>query len=107
MPWPADYKRFMGSKEWKQLREQHRKRYPFCAQCGVPATDVDHIQPARLYPERRLDPTNLRSLCRDCHSHVRFDQARGFHKQIGLDGWPTDPKHPSNRPSRFKVGGGV
>jgi len=97
MPQPAEYRRFMGSKEWKALRAQHRKQHPFCAFCNRLAEQVDHILPARTHPEQRLDPTNLRSLCADCHSRVRFDQARGYSKAIGNDGWPIDPNHPPNR----------
>jgi 5-methylcytosine-specific restriction protein A len=35
----------------------------------VPATDVDHIVPFQDVDDpRRLDPTNLQSLCHECHS---------------------------------------
>jgi len=39
-------------------------------ECGVEATDVDHIVADRQAPERRLDRTNLRSLCHRHHSRL-------------------------------------
>lgn len=62
---------------WRRLRIMHLNREPLCRFCFdkgllVEALDVDHIQPIEEAPERRLDPTNLRSLCRPCHSrHTR------------------------------------
>lgn len=44
------------------------RRHPHCAACGVTATDVDHVVSVREAPGRRLDETNLRSLCHACHS---------------------------------------
>lgn len=46
---------------------------PLCRMCGalgkaVPAAIVDHIIPVREAPERRLDPTNLQSLCWSHHA---------------------------------------
>lgn len=54
--------------DWQQLRAAHLIRQPYCARCGATATTVDHVIPIRKAPERRLDPTNLQSLCTACHS---------------------------------------
>ncbi|HLW94046.1 MAG TPA: HNH endonuclease signature motif containing protein [Solirubrobacteraceae bacterium] len=59
--------------DWQQLRAAHLRENPwcvFCAEAGEtkPAVEVDHIVEVRLAPERRLDPTNLRSLCKPHHS---------------------------------------
>jgi 5-methylcytosine-specific restriction protein A len=50
-----------------------RNREPLCRLCRetgllVAAEDVDHIVPIGDAPHRRLDPGNLRSLCKSCHS---------------------------------------
>jgi 5-methylcytosine-specific restriction protein A len=50
--------------------------WPNCAACGAPGTDVDHIRAHRGDEELRLDPGNLRTLCRACHSR----------KTVGVDG---------------------
>lgn len=57
---------------WDVLRAQHLVAEPACRKCGaagriVAARIVDHIVPIRRAPERRLDPTNLQSLCASCH----------------------------------------
>jgi hypothetical protein len=31
------------------------------------------------------------------NSAKRFEEIRGYTKEIGVDGWPLDPKHPANR----------
>src|SRR5262245_6820671 len=37
----------------------------------------------------------FQSLCKRCNvSPTRFVEARGFRPDIGLDGWPLDPRHP-------------
>ncbi|MBN9069581.1 MAG: HNH endonuclease [Rhizobiales bacterium] len=55
-------------KDWFRLRHAHITAHPLCEWCGAPGEHVDHIQTIRDHPERRLDPTNLRTLCQPCHS---------------------------------------
>ncbi|MFD1341459.1 HNH endonuclease [Litorisediminicola beolgyonensis] len=62
--------------DWRKLRARHLANYPACVRCGKPATDVDHIIPRRLAPERRLDPTNLQSLCKSHHSGAKQREER-------------------------------
>ena len=55
--------------EWVKLRAAHLKRQPGCIVCGTTRdVDVDHVQTIREAPHRRLDPTNLRTLCRLHHN---------------------------------------
>jgi hypothetical protein len=35
----------------------------------------------------------LQSLCRDCHGY----KSRGYQPDIGIDGFPVDPRHPVYR----------
>jgi 5-methylcytosine-specific restriction protein A len=52
---------------WRKLRAWFIAENPRCG-CGAPATDVDHIVSVKSDPSRRLDPSNLRSMCHSCHS---------------------------------------
>lgn len=63
-------------RDWQRLREEHLARHPACAECGATgAVDVDHVVPLREAPHRRLDPTNLRTLCRRHHNRVTHGRA--------------------------------
>jgi len=50
--------------------------HPLCADCGHAATEVHHKIDIRQQPGLRLDPTNLESLCKACHS-TRTGRGRG------------------------------
>jgi 5-methylcytosine-specific restriction endonuclease McrA len=59
--------------EWRTLRALHLRGEPMCRRCAqlgreTAAAMVDHIQPVSIAPERRLDPTNLQSLCWPHHN---------------------------------------
>lgn len=82
--------------DWTKVRNRILASEPFCRMCATkgrstPATDVDHIQPFRgIDDPRRLNPTNLRPLCRPCHAARTIAQAGGkVARPIGHDGWPT------------------
>ena len=60
---------------WYNLARRHRKRFPNCQRCkarpspdpDVKAFPVDHVIPVLVAPHRRLDPSNLMTLCPRCH----------------------------------------
>jgi 5-methylcytosine-specific restriction protein A len=59
--------------DWRKLRMKQLIKNPFCLHCEATgilteAKQVDHIEPVVIAPHRRLDPTNLQSLCVSCHS---------------------------------------
>lgn len=59
--------------DWKRLRNRHARKNPLCVACLAegritPVEQVDHVIPIRDAPERRLDETNLQSLCGTHHS---------------------------------------
>lgn len=61
----------------------------------MPAEIADHVIPHKgdwnLF---RLG--ELRSLCKRCHdSGKKRTEFRGYSTEVGLDGWPVDPKHPA------------
>ena len=58
--------------KWRRLSERFRDENPLCKDCldndlTTPATEVHHIVPIAQDPSRRLDVTNLVSLCHRCH----------------------------------------
>lgn len=66
--------------DWSKLRKTFLSQHPLCCieGCGERATVVDHIQSIRARPDLRLDPTNLRSMCRSHHSaRTMKDQSWG------------------------------
>jgi 5-methylcytosine-specific restriction endonuclease McrA len=53
---------------WRKLRLVILDRDPVCTLCHAALSSVvDHIEPIALAPQRRLDPSNLRGLCKSCH----------------------------------------
>ena len=77
---PNASQRGYGS-DWRRLRAEHLASHPWCVMClkagkRVPAVDVDHIEPIALAPHRRLDPSNLQSLCKHHHSSAKQSQDR-------------------------------
>ncbi|WP_421406507.1 HNH endonuclease signature motif containing protein [Lacticaseibacillus paracasei] len=66
------YFQFYKSKPWRQLSYSYRLAHPLCERCQakclyVQADVVDHIVPIRVDWSRRLDESNLQSLCNSCH----------------------------------------
>src|SRR6266566_3885921 len=95
------YKRWYHTKRWERRSLLHRKHSPVCVSCkanGIvkEANVADHVVP------HRGDPISfwfgeLQSLCYDCHNNSKQQiERKGFVNDIGLDGWPVDPKHYAN-----------
>jgi 5-methylcytosine-specific restriction protein A len=93
---------YAGSKAWRRRSELQRRLYPLCALClqrGVTreAQLADHIEPVKG-DWLRFRLGKLQSLCGSCHSSAKaYEERRGYRFDVGPDGWPTDPRHPSNR----------
>lgn len=62
--------------EWRRLRAEHLDANPLCVRCGAPAIVADHVVSVRRAPHRRLDPTNLQSLCINHHSGAKQAEER-------------------------------
>jgi 5-methylcytosine-specific restriction protein A len=66
--------------DWRALRKLHLAEEPNCRMCArlgkeTAARMVDHIEPVSDAPHRRLDPSNLQSLCWPHHnSKTQKDQ---------------------------------
>jgi 5-methylcytosine-specific restriction protein A len=62
------------------------------------ANVVDHVKPHKQDLILFSTYTNTQSLCTNCHNSAKqYIEKRGYSKEIGSDGWPTDPKHPANK----------
>jgi 5-methylcytosine-specific restriction protein A len=104
------YRWLYGTPEWAALKETQLSKQPLCERCStddrpVAATVVNHRTPHR--GDRRLfrDPLNLESTCKPCHDGpIQREERLGFSPAVDVGGWPTDPRHPSNRPPMKLVG---
>ena len=73
---------FYPSPEWRAFRAEALRRFGNrCCQCGhvsdrANPIEFDHIVSIKQAPERALDITNVRPLCRRCHSR-RTAQEQG------------------------------
>ena len=96
------------TKRWRRLAAQQLRLHPLCVRCLVhneivPATIVDHVIPHRGNVNL-FWCGELQSLCLLCHTGSKqFEEKNGFDNTIGNDGWPVDPKHPSNRIEKQKL----
>ena len=75
------YVRFYNSNDWRTLSAKRLQDDNYrCVMCGGIASEVDHIIEIKTPEgwERRLDYTNTRSVCNDCHNkrHKRFQKKR-------------------------------
>ena len=61
--------------QWRRLSERYRDNNPLCELCFMqgktePATSVHHVVSIEQDASRRLDATNLISVCESCHKQV-------------------------------------
>lgn len=82
-------------RDWFRLRARHLRAHPLCVVCGAKGEHVDHVQPIRVAPHRRLDPFNLQTLCERHHNRITqaFDKGN-LRGACRPDGTPLDPDHP-------------
>jgi 5-methylcytosine-specific restriction enzyme A len=94
-----------GTQRWRRRARMQLRQHPLCCMCEragkiTPATVADHVEPHRG-SAYLFWFGHLQSLCTAHHSGSKAEQERrGFTTDIGLDGWPTDPKHPVHRTRR-------
>lgn len=91
--------RFYGSSEWRAFRESILERDNFecqwCKEQGRVTSkynsilEVDHIEELKDRPDLALEPSNLRTLCKDCHNkrHKRFNYRPSEKKKRWQDEW--------------------
>ena len=72
-------KPFYNSKEWQNVREGVLMRDKYlCVKCGAPAEEVHHkihLSPDNINdPNITMNPSNLVSLCKDCHMKIHREE---------------------------------
>lgn len=61
----TDYSR---SPRWSSVRKEHLIHEPLCRACNRKKDlEVHHIIPYHINPEEELNPSNLITLCSNCH----------------------------------------
>lgn len=85
---------------WERLRKMHLNEHPFCAKC-LPAVArlgkiVDHIVPIAVDPSRRLDQTNLQTLCKTHHDRdkQREDKRAAKARRAAMRAEDVNPSDP-------------
>ncbi len=63
---------------WQQARRAYLTEYPFCVDCGRPASVVDHNQPHRGDPALFWVESNWRARCATCHNRKTATRDGGF-----------------------------
>jgi 5-methylcytosine-specific restriction endonuclease McrA len=102
-PEAAAYRKLYKGAAWQRARAYQLSIEPLCMRCKtrgiiVPATVVNHITPHKGDLTLFYDPANHESTCKPCHDGaIQSEERIGFSKEIGIDGWPTDQRHPANR----------
>ena len=104
----AAYRKLYKTKQWRHLREEIIVRdMGLCRKCGVAlklgpngktAAIVHHKKPHKGNLELFYKPSNLISVCKECHDGpIQSEEKLGFSTEIGDDGWPVDENHYANR----------
>jgi 5-methylcytosine-specific restriction protein A len=85
-------------RNWEVARSNYLVFNPWCVWCKAIATVVDHITPHKGNMALFWDKANWQSLCKPCHDSAKQQIDKiGYSKTIGIDGWPTDVRHPANK----------
>jgi predicted HNH restriction endonuclease len=90
---------FYDRAEWTRARRQalHDSGYR-CQRCNASLLNlgreahVHHRKELRRAPALRIEPLNLMSVCRSCHTALHNEAKRP--PAVNVDGMPTDPDHP-------------
>lgn len=75
---PVAYRALYTDKVYRAARKVFMAEHPFCAVCGAPATDLDHIRPHKGDKELFWDPANWQALCASCHSRKTAKEDGGY-----------------------------
>lgn len=88
---------FYSTRKWRDLRASILKRDNYtCQFCGfigdVSELQCDHIIPRQTKGGKlvEMNPSNLRTLCRRCHTGLTFNIKVKPKPSIGPDGFPID-----------------
>src|SRR6516162_8118600 len=97
---PTKWDAWYSKPRWARIRRHQLLEQPLCAFCLERGIVEPATKSAITLSRIRAMLTNsgsgpLMSLCKRCHdSTKRLVEIRGFRPDVGLDGWPLDPRHP-------------
>lgn len=92
----ATWQRLYKTSRWLRLRDAQLAAEPLCRFCLMvedvtEATVCDHVVPHKGSIELFHDPTNLQSLCTQCHDRLKARIEAGQKAVIvGIDGYPVE-----------------
>ncbi len=96
------YRHLYHSTAWRKGRKVFLAQHPLCVRCEAQgrvtaANVVNHITPHKGDITLFFTWSNWEATCKPCHDRdIQSEERRGYSKQVGADGWPTDEKHPAN-----------
>jgi len=91
----------------QEIRAEYRRIAPLCERCSERNpprvrlwTQLDHrVALVNGGVDFDVDPEQRQGLCDECHAEkTDEDLKRGPSAACDEQGWPTDPRHPWNRP---------
>jgi 5-methylcytosine-specific restriction endonuclease McrA len=97
------YRHLYRSSAWRKGRLIFLAQHPLCERCKAKgritaATVVNHIKPHKGDITLFFAWSNFEATCKPCHDRdIQSEERIGYSKAIGIDGWPTDNRHPANR----------
>jgi hypothetical protein len=100
-PWRAWY----NLPIWQAIRRQQLEREPLCERHkrrgqAVVATVVHHVNRHNGVWELFISGP-FESSCEACHNgEIQQEEIAGHSREIGVDGWPVDPRHRANQKVR-------
>jgi 5-methylcytosine-specific restriction protein A len=100
----GEHNKLYDSPLWRRLRAKYLASTPLCERCqanrpprDTPANTVHHKKAHGDNMDLFLAWDNLESICQSCHSgSQQVADNTGYSQACGIDGWPTDSRHPSN-----------
>jgi hypothetical protein len=97
------WQRWYKTARWQRRRQMQFSLKPFCEWCekrGITSpANIAHHAEKHDGDQTKFFTGPLVSLCKACHDgEAQSIERRGYSKEIGEDGWPTDPKHPGYSP---------
>ena len=96
------HERLYDSPRWRKVAKMFLDQNPLCIPClrsgkETPATIVHHKVEHKGDETLFWSRDNLESVCASCHSgHIRVSEHVGYSQACDADGFPIDPRHPSN-----------
>jgi 5-methylcytosine-specific restriction enzyme A len=98
-----EYRQHYATARWRAVRLAQLQAEPLCRYCQergmvTPAKVCHHIDPKTKDDPATFYSGPFASLCEPCHNGpAAREDNRGFSIAVGVDGYPIDPAHPSNR----------